>query len=120
LYRKKINPSTYLAGQAVGIKEVDDGIWLVSSMQIRGRWLTTSTRLQLIFLITPTNVPAYLLADKRAPSTSTDYAVYLRGALTSVGNDIGPVQNLHDTIEPVQPEHDDRRYCGMKEKVAIP
>jgi transposase InsO family protein len=33
LYRKKINLSTCLAGQAIGIKEVDDGIWLVSFMQ---------------------------------------------------------------------------------------
>jgi transposase InsO family protein len=33
LLRKKINLSTSLAGQAVGIKEVDDGIWLVSFMQ---------------------------------------------------------------------------------------
>jgi len=33
IYRKKINLSTSLAGQAVGIKEVDDGIWLVSFMQ---------------------------------------------------------------------------------------
>jgi transposase InsO family protein len=32
IYRKKINLSTSLAGQAVGIKEVDDGIWLVSFM----------------------------------------------------------------------------------------
>lgn len=32
LYRKKINLSVTLAGQAVGIKEVDDGIWLVSFM----------------------------------------------------------------------------------------
>lgn len=32
-YRKKINLSTSLAGQAVGVKEVDDGIWLVSFMQ---------------------------------------------------------------------------------------
>ena len=31
-YRKKINLSTCLAGQAVGVKEVDDGIWLVSFM----------------------------------------------------------------------------------------
>jgi hypothetical protein len=30
LHRKKINISTVLAGQRVGIKEVDDGIWLVS------------------------------------------------------------------------------------------
>jgi hypothetical protein len=30
--KKKINLSTSLAGQAVGIKEVDDGIWLVSFM----------------------------------------------------------------------------------------
>jgi transposase InsO family protein len=33
LYRKKINLSVTLAGQAVGIKEVDDGIWLVSFME---------------------------------------------------------------------------------------
>ena len=32
LYRKKINLSTCLAGQGVGIKEVDDGIWLVRFM----------------------------------------------------------------------------------------
>jgi len=32
LHRKKINLSTSLAGQAVGIKEVDSGIWLVSFM----------------------------------------------------------------------------------------
>src|SRR5499427_6644298 len=33
LYRKKINLSTSLAGQAVGVKEVDHGIWLVSFME---------------------------------------------------------------------------------------
>jgi transposase InsO family protein len=32
LHRKKINISTVLAGQNLGIKEVDDGIWLVSFM----------------------------------------------------------------------------------------
>jgi hypothetical protein len=32
IFRKKINLSTSLAGQAVGIKEVDEGIWLVSFM----------------------------------------------------------------------------------------
>ncbi len=32
LYNKKINLSVSLAGQAVGVKEVDDGIWLVSLM----------------------------------------------------------------------------------------
>jgi hypothetical protein len=32
LYRKKINLSTSLAGQAVGVKEVESGIWLVSFM----------------------------------------------------------------------------------------
>jgi transposase InsO family protein len=32
LHRKKINLSTVLAGQTLGIKEVDDGIWLVSFM----------------------------------------------------------------------------------------
>jgi transposase InsO family protein len=33
IHRKKINLSTVLAGQRVGIKEVDDGIWIVSFMQ---------------------------------------------------------------------------------------
>ena len=32
LYRKKINLSKSLAGQAIGVKEVDSGIWLVSVM----------------------------------------------------------------------------------------
>ncbi len=33
MHRKKINVSTVLAGQKLGIKEVDDGIWLVSFMK---------------------------------------------------------------------------------------
>ena len=33
MYRKRINLSHVLAGQRVGIKEVDDGIWIVSFMQ---------------------------------------------------------------------------------------
>ena len=32
MHRKKINVSTVLAGQRLGIKEVDNGIWLVSFM----------------------------------------------------------------------------------------
>jgi transposase InsO family protein len=32
LHRKKINVSTVLAGQRLGIKEVDEGIWIVSFM----------------------------------------------------------------------------------------
>ena len=33
MLRKKINISTVLAGQLVGLKEVDDAIWLVSFMR---------------------------------------------------------------------------------------
>ena len=33
MHRKKINLSYVLAGQRVGVKEVDDGIWLVSFME---------------------------------------------------------------------------------------
>ena len=33
IYRKKINISTVLAGQRLGIKEVDEGIWIVSFMR---------------------------------------------------------------------------------------
>src|SRR5688572_11026502 len=32
MHRKKINISTVLAGQRLGVKEVDEGIWLVSFM----------------------------------------------------------------------------------------
>jgi hypothetical protein len=32
LHRKKINLSTVFAGQTLGIKEIDEGIWLVSFM----------------------------------------------------------------------------------------
>lgn len=32
MHRKKINISIVLAGQRLGIKEADDGIWLVSFM----------------------------------------------------------------------------------------
>ena len=33
MHRKRINVSHVLAGQRVGIKEVDEGIWIVSLMQ---------------------------------------------------------------------------------------
>ena len=33
MHRKKINVSTVLAGQRLAIKEVDDGIWLLSFMR---------------------------------------------------------------------------------------
>jgi hypothetical protein len=32
MHRKRINISTVIAGQRLGIKEVDEGIWLVSFM----------------------------------------------------------------------------------------
>ncbi len=37
VHRKEINISTVLAGQRLGIKEVNDGIWLVSFMLFRFR-----------------------------------------------------------------------------------
>ena len=33
MHRKRVNISTVLAGQRLGIKEVDDGIWIVSFMR---------------------------------------------------------------------------------------
>jgi len=33
MHRMKINISTVMAGQRLGIKEVDDGIWLVSFLK---------------------------------------------------------------------------------------
>jgi hypothetical protein len=35
--QQRINISTVLAGQKLGIKEVDDGIWLISFMPLRSR-----------------------------------------------------------------------------------
>ena len=32
MHRKNINISTVMAGQRLGLKEVDDGIWVVSFM----------------------------------------------------------------------------------------
>jgi hypothetical protein len=32
MHRKRVNVSTVLAGQRLGIKEVDEGVWLVSFM----------------------------------------------------------------------------------------
>ena len=37
LHRKRINICTALAGQNLGIREVDDGIWLVTFMLLRSR-----------------------------------------------------------------------------------
>src|SRR5258706_7921587 len=39
MHRKKINISTVLAGQKLGIREVDDGIWLVSFMHYDLRYI---------------------------------------------------------------------------------
>jgi len=44
LGKKKINFSTVFAGQAVGIKEVHDDIWLVSFMDYDLRYLDLETR----------------------------------------------------------------------------
>ena len=70
-------------------------------------------------------VLAYLPPDKPAPSTSADYAAYLRSAMTSVGKDVGPLQHLHDAMEPVRPDHDDLKVLphegeGAYTVVAVP
>src|SRR5262249_30032469 len=70
-------------------------------------------------------VLAYLPPDKPAPSTSTDYAAYLRSAMTTLGQDVGPVQHLRDAVEPVRPEHDDLKVVrsegeGAYTVVAVP
>src|SRR5215831_2662731 len=70
-------------------------------------------------------VLAYLPPETPAPSTSADYAAYLRGAMTSLGREVGPVQHLRDAVEPVQPEHDDLKVVrregeGAYTVVAVP
>ena len=70
-------------------------------------------------------VSDYLPSDQRAPSTSNEYAAYIRSAMTSVGQDVGPVQHLRDAMEPVQPKHDDLRIVhhtdeGAYTVIAVP
>jgi hypothetical protein len=70
-------------------------------------------------------VSDYLPSEQRAPSSATEYAAYIRTALTSVGQDIGPVQHLSDAVEPVRPEHDDLKTMrhdgdGAYTIVAVP
>jgi len=44
LHRKRINISTVLAGQRLGIKEVDEGIWLASFIRLAARAPATLAR----------------------------------------------------------------------------
>ena len=44
LHRKKINISSVMAGQRLGIKEVDDAIWLVSFMLLKISDISTWNR----------------------------------------------------------------------------
>lgn len=44
MHRKKINISTVIAGHRLGIKEVDDGIWLVSFMRYDGDYINLEQR----------------------------------------------------------------------------
>jgi hypothetical protein len=46
LHRKKINVSVVLAGHTLGIKEVDDGIWLVSFMDYDLGYIDLEQRLE--------------------------------------------------------------------------
>jgi hypothetical protein len=39
MHRKRLNISTVLAGQRLGIKEVDDGIWIVSFIDLEQKTL---------------------------------------------------------------------------------
>jgi hypothetical protein len=70
-------------------------------------------------------VAEYLPPDQPAPVTSVEYATYVRGAITAVGQDVGPVRHLSDAMEPVQPEHDDFKILqhegeGAYTVVAVP
>ena len=52
-------------------------------------------------------VNAYLAEGERPPSTPAEYAAYIRTSITTVGKDVGTVQQLSDALEPVTPDHDD-------------
>ncbi|OWK25474.1 hypothetical protein AJ87_09950 [Rhizobium yanglingense] len=45
MYRKKINVSTVLAGQKLGIKDIDEGIWLIGFMHYDQGYIDLCLRL---------------------------------------------------------------------------
>ena len=74
LHRKKINISGVLAGQKLGIKEVDDGIWLVSFMQYDLGYFDLEQR-----TLQPLDNP---FGPRLSPMSSERYVIHVSGSDT--------------------------------------
>jgi len=74
MHRKKINISTVLAGQRLGIKEVDDGIWLVSFMHYDLGYIDLGQR-TLQTLDNP-------FGPRLSPMSSERYVIHVSGSDT--------------------------------------
>jgi hypothetical protein len=51
-----------------------------------------------------------------SPSTSADYAAYIRDAMTSVGKDVGPVQHLRDGWNRCNPNTTTSKYWDTRRR----
>jgi hypothetical protein len=72
LYRKKINFSTVFAGQAVGIKEVEEGIGLVSFMGYDLRCIASNSPLTTaVFSVAPRHTPKTCFSPPSAIPNAT-------------------------------------------------
>jgi hypothetical protein len=80
LHRKKINLSTVLAGQRLGIKEVDDGIWIVSFMRYDLGFIDLEQRtLQLLDNPCGLGAVAHVLGTFRYYVSAPDRSVVAEG-----------------------------------------
>ena len=75
MHRKRRNISTVLAGQRLGIKEVDDGIWIVSFMHydLGAPRQSLSTGHVLYYILTPAEGIGQVLVPRANGSERTPY-----------------------------------------------
>ena len=101
---------TVAAAAAPKAYDKADPDFLHSSQDFLRSWLVADNFDQAATYFSPrTNecVNIYLGEGQQAPSTPAEYAAYIRASITTVGKDVGTVQQLSDALEPVTPDHDD-------------
>jgi hypothetical protein len=71
MHRKRINISYVLAGQKLGIEEIDDGIWLVSFLDYDLGFIDLEQR-----TLQPLNNP---LGPRLSPMSQVRFVIYVSG-----------------------------------------
>ena len=97
MMRDKINVSTVLAGQRLGIKEVDEGIWLVSCIDYDLGYIDLERR-----TLQPVDNP---LGPRLSPMLQVRFVTYVPGSDTGFCCSGGPLQPF--------PPIDNRLFSGL-------